>query len=106
MQPFYTPIPYVTANNVLRDAKYESLKFSNGKVENLTNRNGGDGIVVITDIFRGFPHIEILKYVDRNEIDLIVMTAIGCQVIIHRLFGRVTQKVLHRSCIPICLHKP
>ena len=103
MQPVYSPTLYVTANNVLRDAKFETLKFAYIKVENLANRIRVEGVVVITDICRGFPHIEILKYADRNEIDLIVMTTNGCQAITHRLFGSTIEKVLQRSCKPILM---
>jgi nucleotide-binding universal stress UspA family protein len=105
MQPVYNPTFYVTANHVLRDANFEALKYAHGKVENTTNRIRDEGVLVVSDICRGFSHVEILKYVDRNKIDLIVMTAKACHAITRRLFGNVTGKVLQTSSVP-CLIVP
>jgi nucleotide-binding universal stress UspA family protein len=103
MQPVNSPTVYITANNVIRDAKLEALNFAHGRLENLANKIRAEGIDVVANIFRGFPYVEILRYVDKNKIDLIVVTAHGFSAITHRLFGSVVDKVLLRTSIPVLL---
>ena len=84
MQPVNSFTLYVTANNVLRDAKSEALKQAHEKLEKIANSVRAEGTVVITDICCGFPPEKIIRYVDRNEIDLIIMKTHSRMTISHR----------------------
>ncbi|WP_336360799.1 universal stress protein [Haladaptatus sp. ZSTT2] len=60
------------------------------------------GIVTETTIESGSPHREILRYIDDNDIDLVVMGTHGRKGLGRYLLGSVTEKVVRSSSVP-CL---
>ncbi|MFC6731631.1 MULTISPECIES: universal stress protein [unclassified Haladaptatus] len=61
-----------------------------------------EGVVVETTIETGSPHREILRYVEDNDIDLVVMGTHGRTGLGRYLLGSVAEKVVRSSPAP-CL---
>jgi nucleotide-binding universal stress UspA family protein len=54
----------------------------------------------------GDPAAEILKTIDAETIDLVVMGTHGYKGLEHRIFGSVAEKVLRNSSVPILTINP
>lgn len=59
------------------------------------------GIEATTSIRRGAPSEQILDYAEEHDVDLIVMGTHGRSGLGHVLLGSVTERVIHRSDIPV-----
>jgi nucleotide-binding universal stress UspA family protein len=79
-----------------KDISYRSHKLLNNQSE----------LHVGIEVLVGDPATEILKYVDDNQIDLIVMSTHGHSGIRHWLLGSVADRVVHHSNRPVRLFKP
>jgi nucleotide-binding universal stress UspA family protein len=55
---------------------------------------------VSVEVLFGNPATTILNYVDRNEIDVIVIGSHGHGIIEHAILGSVAEKVIRKSTIP------
>jgi nucleotide-binding universal stress UspA family protein len=69
----------------------------------LTGKLQGEGLSARGEVVSGQPAEAILNYVDKNNIDLIVMTSHGRTGISRWAFGSVADKVLRQAKIPILL---
>ena len=59
------------------------------------------GVTVQTAIEEGTPHLEILEYVDREAIDLVVMGTHGRSGLDKYLLGSVTERVVRTAEVPV-----
>jgi len=66
---------------------------------------GDAGVDVVTDLVYGVPHEEILRYVDREDIDLTVMGSKTRSGDYRRMLGSVTERVSRRSTAPVSIVK-
>ena len=66
-------------------------------------RPGGKAVRVHGELAVGSSAEEILRYVDKNDIDLILMTTHGHSGIKRWAIGSVADKVLRASRVPVCL---
>lgn len=57
-------------------------------------------------IHSGDPAAEILKTIDSEAIDLVVMGTHGYKGLEHRIFGSVAEKVLRNSSVPVLTINP
>lgn len=65
----------------------------------------GDG-AVDTAVLRGHPAQEIVNFIERNAIDLVVMSSHGSAGQQRWTYGSVTEKVLHGADAALCLVRP
>lgn len=63
------------------------------------------GFDPICEVIPGEPEPEICKYVDRHDIDLLLMGAYGHSRIRHLVLGSTTLQLLRRSHIPVLLFR-
>jgi len=56
---------------------------------------------VVTNIDTGRPFVEIIRYAQGNEIDLIVIATHGHGALASMLLGSVTEKVVRKSSCPV-----
>ncbi|MFO8115519.1 MAG: universal stress protein [Halorubrum sp.] len=63
------------------------------------------GVDVVTDLVYGVPHEEILRYIDRADIDLTVMGSKTRSGDYRRMLGSVTERVSRRSTAPVSIVK-
>jgi len=66
---------------------------------------GDAGVDVVTDLVYGVPHEEILRYADREDIDLTVMGSKTRSGDYRRMLGSVTERVSRRSTGPVSIVK-
>jgi len=59
------------------------------------------GVTARTEIEAGTPHLEILEYVDRESIDLLVMGTHGRSGLDKYLLGSVTERVVRSAEVPV-----
>jgi len=55
---------------------------------------------------RGFAYEEIMRFVDEEEIDLIVMATHGRTGLPHIIMGSVAERVVRHSPVPVLTIKP
>ncbi|MCK5433152.1 MAG: universal stress protein [Gammaproteobacteria bacterium] len=58
-------------------------------------------INITTGSYAGFPHVEIIKYANEANADMIVMGTHGRTGLSHVLLGSVTERVIRTSDIPV-----
>ncbi|MBN1191640.1 MAG: universal stress protein [Dehalococcoidales bacterium] len=75
--------------------------------EDLIQKVGAEGkkksINVKSEVLVGYPADEILKYIDENEIDLLLLSTHGSSGIRRWGLGSVAEKVIHESSVPVWL---
>jgi nucleotide-binding universal stress UspA family protein len=93
--PFLSdPVFYLRLDEkTTKDAK-ESLKKTVDTLKNM-------GIRVKGTLIRGTPYIEIVRFAEKEDMDLIVMGSKGLTGFEHLLLGSVAEKVTRKSSIPV-----
>jgi len=71
--------------------------------ERLSEGKGVQAVDVQGELTIGYPAEEILRYVDENRIDIILMTTHGYSGLLRWAMGSVADKVLRASRVPVCL---
>lgn len=64
------------------------------------------GIAAKTEILAGNPAEEIIKYSQKNNVDLIIMSTRGRSGISRWVFGSVAEKVIRNSTVPVLIKPP
>jgi nucleotide-binding universal stress UspA family protein len=64
------------------------------------------GISARTEILAGNPAEEIIKYSQKNNVDLIIMSTRGRSGISRWVFGSVAEKVIRNSTVPVLIKPP
>lgn len=82
-----------------KDAKAQ-LEECVKKVKKLGN------VDIIPVILKGLDYEEIIKYSEKNNIDIIVIATHGRTGILHTLLGSVAEKVIRYSKIPVLVTTP
>jgi nucleotide-binding universal stress UspA family protein len=57
-------------------------------------------------ILSGDPAVEILKAIDTQDIDLVIMGTHGYKGLEHTIFGSVAEKVVKKSPVPVLIVNP
>lgn len=83
------------AEELCAKASEFSAKYSSGSVAQCIQARGNTVV--------GYPAEEILKYVDDNDIDLVMMSTHGSSGVKAWDLGEVANKVLHASKVPVWL---
>jgi nucleotide-binding universal stress UspA family protein len=79
----------------------DSTAAATRAVEHVAAEAETRGIAVTTAIERGVPHEEILEYVERNEIDMVVMGTQGRTGLDRVLVGSVAERVVRLADVPV-----
>jgi nucleotide-binding universal stress UspA family protein len=61
------------------------------------------GVPVQVAVIEGRPYVEIVKFAEANQVDLIVMTTRGQSGISRWLLGSVTDRVMRGATVPVLL---
>lgn len=98
------PILYApTTDQAYRDAFERTI---HGKMEELLNRHGIEGVQVSSASKHGSPFFEIIQYAQNEHCDLIVMGTLGQGPIKHMLLGSVAEKVVRKAPCPVLVVRP
>ncbi|MFB6139377.1 MAG: universal stress protein [Halosimplex sp.] len=92
--------------NTLPESKWVSLRDrleteGDDAVEAVRAAADEAGLEAVTGVTSGVPHREILRYVDDNDVDLIVMGTHGRTGFDRVLLGSITEKVLRHASVPV-----
>jgi len=71
--------------------------------EELSSGKAVKAVDVRGELAIGYPPEEILRYAEKNKVDIILMTTHGHSGILRWAMGSVADKVLRASRIPVCL---
>lgn len=110
---FWAPVPflgaggsdsqYIDVNAIQEKVRFDSLKY----LADVESRLASDGIKVKTESIEGNRAAEtIIDYVQKNDMDLIVLATHGYTGLKKLMFGSVALEVLHNSRVPILLVRP
>ena len=61
------------------------------------------GVDVHTEVLKGHPEVEILRFAERSNIDLIVMGAYGHSRWTERVLGGATRGILASMTVPVLM---
>lgn len=65
-----------------------------------------EGVECETHTVAGNPHVALLKLIEQNDIDLVVMTTHGHRGLSHLLLGSITERIVKRSSAPVLTIHP
>ena len=91
---------------VLRDAHKKAMDEANDYLTKIANKLKGEGLNVETTTAEGEPSYKILDYARNNRMDLIIISTHGRSGVSNWAFGGVTDKVIHRSTVPVLIVSP
>ena len=80
----------------------EAARYLDKVVETLKEK----GIATKTEVLSGNPAEEIIKYSQKNDIDVIIMSTRGRSGLSRLVFGSVAEKVIRNSTIPVLIKQP
>ncbi len=101
LQPSYLPSFRKNLDNCLRDEGEKALNEFKNDLEESQCQGLCKNIKFTTIIKEGKPHLEILKTIDEEDIDLVIMGASGKHGVDQLILGRVTERVLREAKTPI-----
>ncbi len=103
-----------TVTEPYTDKDREFFSQSDQKAEDLGNRYLSkvaedlkkDGITAKNIVLLGRPAERILDYVEKNAVDLIVMTTHGRSGLVRWALGSVAERVIKTSTVPVIIVRP
>lgn len=93
--------PEMIDGNLVERLEEQSRDQAKNYIEKIAVRLKREGINIKTAIVSGSPADEILDYVKKNKIDLVIMSTHGKSGISRFAFGSVAEKVLRHSPVPV-----
>ncbi|MCE8424742.1 MAG: universal stress protein [Candidatus Methanoperedens sp.] len=88
------------------ESMYELLKQEGDEATKyIEDKAGEEGLEVERSTIEGHPAEEIIKYAEKNSINLIVMGTLGKSGLDRFLLGSVAEKVVRNSKIPVLVVK-
>ncbi len=76
------------------------------RLRKMADDERSEGRTIVSEIREGHPFVEIVRYADESEIDLIVMGTHGWGPISHLLVGSVAEKVVRKAHCPVLTIRP
>ena len=83
------------------DAEDKVKNHFSKKLDEFIKNHSTPEINITTGSYEGFPHVEIIKYANETNADMIVMGTHGRTGLSHVLLGSVTERVIRTSDIPV-----
>lgn len=95
------PDLYATGRSLVFNTMPEITEKCTIMIKKLLDDIGGAGTEVKIKITEGYAAREILKYINKNDIDLVLISSHGRSKLEHFLLGSVSEKVVRRSSVPV-----
>ena len=99
-------VSFPTIDFTLETSLQDEAEKGKAILENFASRFLGDVEQVTAVVRRGFAYEEIMRFVDEEEIDLIVMATHGRTGLPHIIMGSVAERVVRHSPVPVLTIKP
>lgn len=99
------PIPEVVgvSPGALRHAKDRTRELARDYLDRLATPIRAQGVRVETVTVDGRPHVEIPRFAEVNQVDLIVLSARGRSGLSRWLMGSVADRVVRGAAVPVML---
>jgi nucleotide-binding universal stress UspA family protein len=97
------PEPSMAGRGVVRSAEEASARLAHDYLEAIAAGLRERGFPTRTAILEGKPYIEIIRFAEENEIDLIVMSTRGHSGLSRWLLGSVADRVARGATVPLLL---
>ncbi len=106
VEPYYPRIPTMpnfreNLYNELREEGQRTVEKFKKDLEDQQCKGVCENIKLTTEIKEGNPYLEILKTIDKEHIDLVVMGASGRHGLDRFMLGSVTERVVRESKAPV-----
>jgi nucleotide-binding universal stress UspA family protein len=95
------PALYTTGKSSIFDFMPDIKEKSSKLIKDMLEQVTGPDVQVTTKVTEGIAAREILKYTEKNNIDLIIISTHGRSGLDHFLLGSVTEKIVRRSKCPV-----
>jgi nucleotide-binding universal stress UspA family protein len=97
------PDPSMAGRGVVRSAEAASAQLARDYLEVVAANLRDQAIPTQTGTIEGKPYIEIVRFAENHEIDLIVMSTRGYSGLSRWLLGSVADRVVRGATIPLLL---
>ena len=91
------PLVYESAGAGVGHVEREQRESSEKRLKELAERLGGAEIAMIN----GTPHVEIVRFAEARNVDLVVMATHGRGFFSHAILGSTTERVVRRAPCPV-----
>ncbi len=97
------PEPSMAGRRAVRSAEEATARLAQEYLEGIATIQRERGTLTQTAITEGKPYLEIVRFAEENEIDLIVMSTRGHSGLSRWLLGSVADRVVRGATIPLLL---
>jgi nucleotide-binding universal stress UspA family protein len=99
------PLPdsAMAGRRAVRSAEEASARLAQDYLEGVAAGLREQGLTVQTETVEGKPYLEIVRFAEEKEIDLIVMSTRGYSGLSRWLLGSVTDRVVRGAMVPLLL---
>jgi nucleotide-binding universal stress UspA family protein len=97
------PEPTMASPRVVRSAEAASAELAQDYLDDIAAGLRAQGAVAQTATAEGKPYVEIVRFAEENEIDLIIMSTRGHSGLSRWLLGSVADRVVRGATIPLLL---
>jgi nucleotide-binding universal stress UspA family protein len=97
------PEPSMAGRGVVRSAEAASAQLAQDYLEGIAAGLREQGIPAQTATVEGKPYVEIIRFAEENEIDLVVMSTRGHSGLSRWLLGSVADRVARGATVPLLL---
>lgn len=97
------PEPSMAGRGVIRSAEAASAELVQDYLDGIAAGLRAQGISTRTAAVEGKPYVEIIRFAEENEIDLIVLSTRGHSGLSRWLLGSVADRVVRGATVPLLL---
>jgi nucleotide-binding universal stress UspA family protein len=97
------PEPSMAGRGAVRSAEVASAQLAEDYLEGIAAGLREQGIPAQTVTVEGKPYVEIIRFAEENEIDLVVMSTRGHSGLSRWLLGSVADRVARGATVPLLL---
>ncbi len=97
---------FTIEQSTLNSFESEILNRAKESLKQFKEKHFGNSTCFKLDVILGYPSEEILKYVSKEKIDLIIMGTHGRESLENVIFGSVAEQVVKTSPVPVLTVNP
>lgn len=97
------PEPSMAGRGAVRSAEAVTAEMAQDYLGGIATSLREQGLLTQAVIIEGRPYVEIIRYAEENEIDLIVMSTRGHSGLSRWLLGSVADRVVRGALVPLLL---
>ena len=96
----------LSEDKIIKSLEEEAKKSLNNTTEKVKKNFGGENLTIESVLRKGLDYVEINKYSEEKNIDLIVIATHGRTGLLHTLLGSVAEKVIRFAKRPVLVITP